>query len=325
MSVFLFRCFLCLVLVICTLFLPLLSHAVQTADPPSKFDALFHTGESSPFAPDTPLLELFYLETKRSDAIFLRCNGRTLLVDGGNKRDFRLLERFLLAENGSLRVDTILNTHEDNDHLDGLIALLQNGGTANEFLSPSPANPKTRRYDKLLPALKKAEIPYTQVFHGETWQLGGGHPESGATLLPGGLETAMPGTALIRMYCSRINIWDLNRSSLVLHITFGKRTALLMADATGKTQWDFLNMGNLELKAEVYKAPHHGVSGSVEAFLTAVEPKLTVITNDRKGSGFQTRQMQRMAIPTFYTNEGTVYLATDGETWYYRQMQLPLR
>lgn len=304
---------LCLALILCCSLLPLaVAVAAQALDP------MFRVGGAFPFAPDTPILEIFYLGTRRSDGIFLRCNGSTLLVDGGARRDFPLLEQFLLAETGSLHVGALLNTHEDNDHLDAQIEFLKKGGASGAFLSPSPPNPKTRGYDKLLPLLEKAGVPYARVSHGELWQLGGGEPGDGAYPVQS-LSHWQGRGALLRAYCSRLDVWDINRSSLVLHVTFGKRTALLMADATGETQWDFLALGDVELRADVLKAAHHGISATVTPFLDAVDPKLGIITNTRQDAQAQTRQFNRREIPAYYTDEGTVYMATDGEIWYIRQ------
>ena len=283
-------------------------------------DPIFQLGEEFPFDEDTPILEIFYLQTRRSDGIFLRCGDRTMLVDGGARRDYTPLEKFLMAEVGELHIGTVLNTHEDNDHMDAEIEFFKRGGTASEFLSPSPPNPKTRRYDELLPMLKKLDIPYVQVAHGEFWQLGGDADgkEDGAHRLSS-LADWQDGTALLRAYCSRINVWDINRSSLVLHVTFGDRTAILMADATGKTQRDFLVLDDIVLKADVLKAAHHGISPTVAPFLDAVDPKLGIITNTRKNGKPQREQFERREIPALYTDEGTVYMATDGKIWYIRQ------
>ena len=313
----------CLFLITCTLFLPLCS-GLAASKPEAVLDPIFQVDGDFPFDSSTPLFEIFFIETKRSDAFLLRCNGQTMLVDGGSRADQPLLARFLMAENGSWELGSMLNTHEDNDHLDAQVVLLERGAVARNFLAPIAPDPKLRGYKKLLTLLENAKIPYVQVPHGSLLQLGGGKPGDGATLLHGGLTAWQEGTALFRAYCSTLNKWDTNRRSLVLHITFGERTVLLTGDLTGKGQRDLLSFENTPLEADVYKTPHHGITPTVPVFMDAVNPKLAIITNERKRTGSQSAQLEGRGIPTYYTSNGTIYMATDGKTWYLRQAPLDL-
>ncbi len=272
----------------------------------------------NPFPPGTPLLEVFFIDLGRADGIFLRAGGQTLLVDGGHRTRYWRLKDFLLRENGSITVDSMLNTHQHDDHVAGLIGLLQGGGSTRRFYSPLPATLKDPYYKTLGKLLKKAEAAYIQIYPGDLLSLGGGAPGTGARPLAD--AASLPeGSALLRVYRCEERLYDANASSAVLHVSFGERSVLLTADAAGIPQHYFAERYGKDMKADVLKSAHHGVTATVPSFLESVDPALMVVTSDAKHSKKQTLQVRYLKLPTLYSADGTLYMATDGQTWYIHQ------
>ena len=142
-------------------------------------------------------------------------------------------------------------------------------------------------------------IPYRQVKFGDTLTLG---------------------KAVLTVYN-----WEegktINAQSAMLRVEYGECSALLCADVIGDGQKHFLEtLDPAVLKADVVKAPHHGLTAMVKEFLTAVDPSFMWITNY---SGSKTNtiagQARARGIPVKFSGDGTVYLECDGTDWYIYQ------
>ena len=110
-----------------------------------------------------------------------------------------------------------------------------------------------------------------------------------------------------------------NAKSLLTKVTFGHATVLLCADITGRAQKGFLTqLAPEDLKADVIKIPHHGITPVEPDFLTAVSPEFAIVTNyaDEKRLSKLMYQLEGREIPHYFSGEGTVELATDGTDWY---------
>lgn len=105
-------------------------------------------------------------------------------------------------------------------------------------------------------------------------------------------------------------------------ITYGERSVFLMADVISAAQ-DALAMERLTdipWKADVLKAGHHGYTRQNNDLIRAIDPELCIVTNSRLGGKETISQMEKLDIPVFLTNLGTIYLHTDGgENWYFSQ------
>ena len=110
-----------------------------------------------------------------------------------------------------------------------------------------------------------------------------------------------------------------NAKSLLTKVTFGHATVLLCADITGRAQKGFLTqLAPEDLKADVIKIPHHGITPVEPDFLTAVSPEFAIVTNyaDEKRLSKLMYQLEGRGISHYFSGEGTVELATDGTDWY---------
>src|SRR5262249_32945695 len=113
-----------------------------------------------------------------------------------------------------------------------------------------------------------------------------------------------------------------NNDSLVLRLTFGNQHILLPGDAEQQAERVILRENSAEsLRAEVLKIGHHGGrNSSVPEFLSAVRPRLAIISAgaDNPYGHPSPEVLQRLenagALVLRTDRDGAVQVATDGRT-----------
>lgn len=245
-----------------------------------------------------PLLEIWFGRVSACDAIVVRCQGETMMIDGGDRPHVRLTNDFIDSL-GLTKVDYLFNTHHHDDHIDAQESLVRRGLlSAKVFLSPYPRGYNVETQRRMEATVDKAGIEYRTLQDGDTMTLGG---ENGALI------------EFFRWSGST----DANYASMFCRITYGGRSVLLMADVIGLAQQQLaIERPDLPWKADVLKAGHHGYTRQDPALLAMIAPELCVVTNSRIGGDPTVQQMIKLEIPWLVTNGGTIYLRTDGgEDW----------
>ena len=244
----------------------------------------------------SPLFRLTAFSAGQSDSMLLECGGEVMMIDGGTAA----YADDLISALNEKKIDHfkyLFGTHYHEDHIGGLIALMEAGFSVGEYLHPyAPgsiyANVNHRR---AMQVVKEKEIFQRQISHMETLYLG----EAEITLLrhDGGISA--------------------NGRSTVAHIRFGSASILLTADIIGDTQtWLMANVSEEYLDADILKAPHHGVSAMVGDFIDAVSPEMIFFNNERSDAREGIRQAEKAGLPFLCTGDATIVLETDGTDWY---------
>ncbi len=276
-------------LILCLLLVPLAARAeIHLEAPPGDWS-------------EKPTLTIIAFKVGRSDAMLLLCGEESMLVDGGYNA-YRFSYAEALEQMDLKHVTYMFNTHPHDDHLMGFLYILENGFTADEALSPFPENYNDSYgfQQKLVRRLNKAGIPYRQVFSGETITLG----DAVLTVL----RNDAGGTV--------------NDKSAVLSVRFGDSTALLTADIPGQTQhWLLENADPALLRADVLKAPHHGITAMVPEFLDAVDPGFIFGACFEKDAQKLVYQARKRGVPLYCAGQGRVTMVTDGTDWYIYQQK----
>jgi len=242
-------------------------------------------------------LTISFIDVGRGDAILLRCGGESMLIDGGSRSKGNTVKNYLDSI-GLTELTYMLNTHRHNDHIDGLIWLVENNFSVGEYLSPYRENflDPDGRHDKMVRWLRQRNIVYHQIGNGDEMWLGNlVHLEFLRDESKGGTP---------------------NSYSVVTKVTFGETTILLMADVEGEAQRHLLKeYGSDFFKADILKCSHHGTTAMVYEFLDAVDPDLAIVTNSRKKNSGIENQLNNRKIKHYYTAEGTVEIQSDGLDW----------
>jgi len=184
--------------------------------------------------------------------------GKTMLIDAGNNDKEVYIVDYLKQENIS-KIDILIGTHPDADHIGGLDAVIEHFDIGKVYLPKIQANTKT--FEDVLLAVKKKNLKVTTAKAGVVldWE------EK--------VEAQM--IAPIDTYT------DTNEMSAVLRLIFGDTSFLLTGDAESKSEADMLKSG-VSLQADVLLVSHHGSKTSTsEEFLKAVKPKHAVIQSGK--------------------------------------------
>lgn len=200
--------------------------------------------------------EIVMIDVGQGDSILVRDGGRALLVDGGGwdggDLGGRVLLPALLAE-GVRRIDTLVMSHPDRDHCQGLVDISaylpvdevwMSAGWEEDCASRLASLPGTRT--RILAAGDKAALG--------RWRFTVLHPEPGESR----------GT---------------NERSLVLLAEAAGRRALLTGDIESWAEHRLLSCCEKDLRVDVLKVAHHGSrTSSTASFLEAARPRLALIS-----------------------------------------------
>ena len=216
-----------------------------------------------------------------------------MLIDAGNNEDGPKLVSYL-KNLGITNFDYVVGTHPHEDHIGGLYDIINNFQIENILLPEAYTTTKT--FEDVLNAIEKNNLSITVPTIGETYQLG-----------QADLEVIYTGT----------DNKDLNNSSIVLKMTFGKFSYLFTGDATSQTEKKIIN-NNIDV--DVLKVGHHGSAYSTtEEFLAKVTPTYAIISvgKDNNYGHPATSTINRIKKYTnniYMTSElGTIILTSDGK------------
>lgn len=228
-----------------------------------------------------PRLEVF--DVGQGLAVGLRLPDQSrLLLDGGGLASprFDIGEALLdpaLTDNEAPRLNAILNSHPDLDHLGGLFHLLRAFRVERLFHNGREA--AGERKEPWRRARQRA--PGETLAAGDVLLLGGASGYRLEVLHP----PRVPGGGPATDEDGGNAMWSGNNASLVLRLTRnGEGLALFPGDAEAPALRHLLETG-AELSARILVAPHHGSDRSfLPEFHAAVRPELVLA-----GCGFRNR------------------------------------
>ena len=203
-------------------------------------------------------------------------DGYNILIDGGGFSDnsvFDVGARIvapLLWRKKIKTVDTLILSHPNSDHLNGLIYIAEHFNVKNVWTNNQAAN--TLSYCKFIQAIEKKKIlmpafkaiSRIQEINGVT------------------LKILYPPKNFINK--SKKERWrNLNNNSLVIKITYGSQSFLFPGDIKARAEFELVGIAGDQLKSTVLIAPHHGSStSSTEPFLEKVNPEVVIISSGWK-------------------------------------------
>lgn len=256
----------------------------------------FGIGNFSDCADSCPT-SLHVLDVGKADSILVESDGKFLLVDGGTPDRGEEVVSYL-KRRGVKKLDAVVNTHPDEDHVGGLKYVIDSFSVSRYFAPRIPARliPGDSAYRNTQEALKSKRLIPEVPGVGKQFSVGNWNVRVLGPIRPGK---------------------DTNNNSLVLLLTYRNTRFLLMGDAEDEEERDLLASGQ-NLSADVLKVGHHGSNTSTtQPFLNAVKPKIAAIS-----VGWDTNKLPKKetlnrlfdAHTTIYRTDvsGTLIFLTDG-------------
>ena len=240
----------------------------------------------------------------QGDSFLIRVNGKTIMVDTGEKSFYGFLQQ-QLDHLGVDKVDTLIISHMDTDHMGSAQLLIQDYDVSKVLMPKTPGN--SNDYYKLMNYLDKSKIETVYVKTGDKYSFGK--------------------KCAIRILGADMGE-DTNDSSIVMRLKYYKNTFLFTGDASAVVLNKIMDEGK-NIKADVIKIPHHGSdSSSPILFLKNTESEFALISVGRENSyGHPTnnviRRLEKFDSKVLRTDkDGTVTIFGDGKDLKYECEQI---
>ncbi|GMR14165.1 MAG: DNA internalization-related competence protein ComEC/Rec2 [Gemmatimonadota bacterium] len=222
-------------------------------------------------------VEFFFLDVGQGDAIVIRSpKGRWILVDAGPRsRSFDAGRRVVvpfLRRHGVRRLEALILTHPDLDHMGGAAAVIENLNVG-VVVDPATAVAK-EEYATLLSAAASVGASWMGARAGTRFDLDG---VSVTILAPEAAGTGAGRTAGEDLVASGAPI-DANERSVVLELRYGAFRAILTGDAPTSVERRLI-AGAASGPLQLLKVGHHGSATSTSADALEVwRPAVAVIS-----------------------------------------------
>ncbi len=268
-------------------------------------------------------LHVDFLDVGQGDSALITFpNGETMLVDGGGKIDYKAQwtkredeepELFepdkqnigesvvsrVLWEKGYDKIDYVLATHADADHIQGLADVAKNFRVRAAMFGRTPYN--NEEFAAVYQVLQNRNVPIVKLSRGDALSFDNVK-----------IEVLFPEKDDLPEAISN------NNNSVVLRVIYGARKILLTGDIEKETEGKLLSAPEF-IQTDVIKVSHHGSrTSSIQEFVNAAHAKLAVISVGRE-SPFShphaevVERWRNSGAKVLTTGErGTVSVSTDG-------------
>jgi len=241
-------------------------------------------------------LSVCFFDVGQGDSAFVECNGKTMLIDAGEKKYADRIIEYIENRNYT-RIDYLVITHPHSDHIGGMPEIIRNFEIGEIFLS---CEHDTRAFEDMIDAIIEKGLGVLSPSPGERFELGGAEITVLGPVNSGG--------------------GNINNESIVLKVSFNGRGFLFTGDAEKEAERDILD-SCADASADVMKVAHHGSkSSTAKNFLSAVSPEIAVISvgSDNKYGHPDKNTVSRLngAGTKVYRTDlnGDILITTDGET-----------
>ncbi|MEI5905773.1 DNA internalization-related competence protein ComEC/Rec2 [Bacillus spongiae] len=213
----------------------------------------------------SPKGEVAFLDVGQGDSIFIKLpfNKGNYLIDTGGMMPYNSSSTYdvgeaiivpFLKSKGVKRIDKLILTHNDFDHIGGATAVMEEFIVKEIVISPSSLD--NVEMNKIASKAASKQIPILQVRAGETWTNSGG-----SFLVVSPFEEHYEG----------------NNDSLVIYAELGGKRWLFTGDLEEEGERQLLQKWELDI--DVLKVGHHGSdTSSTEEFIKSLTPQVSIIS-----------------------------------------------
>ena len=268
-----------------------------------------HAGSNPYFkASDKNFLTVSYIDAGQGDATLIECpNGITILIDGGCGRSRyypvdagrKKVLPFLKAK-GIKKLNFVIMTHPDFDHIGGLDSVLREFPV--EYLLDSGYPRVIDFYENILKLADEKNIKYRMIKAGDELDVND-YRITIEILAPDMVRTEL----------------DTNDNSIAVKLGFGEVSFLFTGDAALTEEKYLADTYGKALRSKIYKVGHHGSEYSTNGFfIKKVAPEAAIIScglRNRYGhpSDRVIDLLTDMGVDIYNTSvDGNIMVLTDG-------------
>ncbi len=250
-------------------------------------------------------LEIHHIDVGQGDStLIITPANETILIDSGDWRQDGSEVIAYLETQGIDRVDHLVATHADADHIGGHAAVIEHFETTGEGVGTaydSGVPSESATYGNYLDAVDEYDVGFFTVESGDELPIEGN--VSAQVLSPPAGDSGS----------------DVNDNSVVLALQFGDVQYLAPGDVDTGVEQRLVDEWGSDLESDVYKAGHHGsATSSSDAFVDAIDPEMAIISSayDSQYGHPHDEVLERFAnrdIETYWTGvHGDIVVRTDG-------------
>lgn len=239
---------------------------------------------------------IHFLDVGQGDSLLVQFAGKNILIDAG-EADMGGRVVSYLKGHGVSKLDLVVATHSHSDHIGGLATVLKTF-PVGAILDSGQAH-SSETYENFLTLVDQKNIPYEVAKKGQAINLD-------ARLK---IEVLNP---------SAKSFNDINDNSVVLKVTYGQVSFLLMGDAGKEAEMSMLSSN---IDSDILKVGHHGSRySSSPTFLETVSPAVSIIEvgtgNDYGHPHSETLSALRNVGSVIYRTDldGNIDVTTDGKS-----------
>ncbi|WP_032122757.1 MBL fold metallo-hydrolase [Clostridium amazonitimonense] len=255
------------------------------------------SGNNSNSNTEVDNLKVHYIDIGQGDSVLIQYKDKNMLIDAGPRSSSDKLVKYLKGI-GVNKINIVVATHPHEDHIGGIVAVLNNF-PVEKFYAPQKTN-NTKTFEKMVSTLKEKNLKINVAKKGVSLDF---HSDIKAEMLAPNSE----------------NYENINNYSAVVKLNYGENSFLFMGDAEKISEKEIVQK-NLDLKSDVIKLGHHGSStSSSKEFLDKVDAKYAIISC-AKGNDYGhphkeiVEDMKNRNITVYRTDlQGDIVITSDGK------------
>jgi competence protein ComEC len=249
-------------------------------------------------------LKVNFLDVGQGDSAFIKTPGmHKILIDGGPGSS-ALREISFLMPFWDRKIDLVILTHPESDHMQGILYLLQRYKA--DYILWSGVKKTAPEYNEWIDVLEYQKKNGAKILIAKAGQ----EIKAGDVLI----DTLFPFESLEGFDVGT----SANDTCVVSRVVYGGNSFLFTGDIDFKAEEELVGSGE-DIASDVLKVAHHGSKYSTsDVFLQAVMPKIAVIEVGADNTyGHPTsevlQKLENSGIKIFRTDQfGTVKMESDG-------------